>query len=161
MILRGPGAESYGEYPADDVEVYDEIGKTGEQMLPFYRYMVIWKDLYTVHGGFVNWAYEGLGIFAFTNEMWNTPQYSGGRTDAERTRRTGSSGTIASSWGVVRRVAPVQAPALRRHRDRRREEGPRAASRRLSCSRSSATATWRSRSIHAGEMPKLEWDPPK
>ncbi|MGE3966221.1 MAG: M14 family metallopeptidase [Planctomycetota bacterium] len=70
MILRGPGAESFGEYPPADVRVYDELGKTGESLLPFYRYMVLWKDLYTVYGGFVTWTYEGLGIFSLTNELW-------------------------------------------------------------------------------------------
>ncbi|MFN0058821.1 MAG: M14 family metallopeptidase [Planctomycetota bacterium] len=75
MILRGPGAESFGAYPAADVRVYDEIGKRGEEMLPYYRYMIIWKDLYTVYGGFVNWTYEQLGIFSFTNELWNDEQY--------------------------------------------------------------------------------------
>ena len=71
MILRGPGAEAYGEYPRADVAVYDELGKDGEKMLPFYRYMIIWKDLYSVFGGFVTWTYEGLGILSFTNELWN------------------------------------------------------------------------------------------
>jgi hypothetical protein len=75
MILRGPGAESFGEYPAADVRVYDELGRDGERMLPFYRYMVIWKDLYTVFGGFVTWTYEGLGILSFTNELWSSEQY--------------------------------------------------------------------------------------
>src|SRR5262249_45064574 len=70
-----PGYEGYGDYPAADNSVYDELGKDGEKTLPFYRYMVIWKDLYTVYGGFVNWTYEGLGIFSFTNEMWNGGQY--------------------------------------------------------------------------------------
>jgi hypothetical protein len=85
MILRGPGAEGFGEYPRADVAVYDELGRDGERMLPFYRYMVIWKDLYTVYGGFVNWTYEGLGIISFTNEMWSsrqlgsTPDDGGGR----------------------------------------------------------------------------------
>jgi hypothetical protein len=76
MILRGPGAsfrESY--YPPQDVRVYDEIQRIGEQMLPYYRAMVIYRDLYTVHGGFVNWTAEGLGIFSFTNEMWNDSKY--------------------------------------------------------------------------------------
>lgn len=72
MILRGPGAELYGEYPRADLRVYDELGKSGERMLPFYNYMIIWKDLYSVFGGFVNWTYEGLGIISFTNEMWVT-----------------------------------------------------------------------------------------
>jgi hypothetical protein len=57
------------------VRVYDEIGKDGERMLPFYRYMTIWKDLYTVFGGFVTWTYEGLGILSFTNELWSSEQY--------------------------------------------------------------------------------------
>ncbi|MSR63975.1 MAG: peptidase M14 [Planctomycetes bacterium] len=71
MILRGPGAEAYGEYPRADVAVYDELGKDGEKMLPFYKYMIIWRDLYSVFGGFVTWTYEGLGILSFTNELWN------------------------------------------------------------------------------------------
>ena len=76
MILRGPGAEVFGEYPAADVRVYDEIGKDGEKMLPFYNYMIIWKDLYSVFGGFVNWTYEGLGVISFSNELWADEQSS-------------------------------------------------------------------------------------
>jgi hypothetical protein len=77
MILRGPGAEPYGEYEREDVRVFDELGKDGERMLPFYRYMVIWKDLYTVYGGFSTWGYEGLGVISFTNELWNGDQVWG------------------------------------------------------------------------------------
>ncbi len=73
MILRGPGA-SYVHYEPDDVRVLEELQKTGEELLPFYTAMVIFKDLYTVHGGEVNWAYEGLGISAFTNELWSDAQ---------------------------------------------------------------------------------------
>jgi hypothetical protein len=76
MILRGPGMKyREPEYPREDVGVYDEIGRTGEQLLPFYHYWVIYKDLYSVHGGFVTWTYEGLGIFSFTNEQWSDEQY--------------------------------------------------------------------------------------
>jgi hypothetical protein len=85
MILRGPGAESFGEYPRGDLAVYDALGRDGEKMLPFYRYMVIWKDLYTVFGGFVNWTYEGLGIISFTNEMWTERRLSpDGRVGEDR-----------------------------------------------------------------------------
>lgn len=76
MLLRGPGAD-YVSYPRSDVRAYDVIGQEGERMLPFYDYMIIHADLYTVHGGFVNWTYEGLGIFSFTNELWASPQYWG------------------------------------------------------------------------------------
>jgi len=76
MILRGPGAEDFGSYPRADLAIYDELGKDGEKMLPFYRYMVIWKDLYSVFGGEVNWTYEGLGIISFTNELWTSKRMS-------------------------------------------------------------------------------------
>ena len=75
MILRGPGAESLGEYPASDVRFYDELGKNGERILPFYRYIVIWSGLYTVHGGFIDWTNDGLGMISFSNELWNGRQY--------------------------------------------------------------------------------------
>ncbi|MGQ9561558.1 MAG: M14 family metallopeptidase [Candidatus Oleimicrobiaceae bacterium] len=90
MILRGPGAEERGEPPGGDLRVYDLIGQKGEKILPFYRYLTIWKDLYTVHGGFVNWTYEGLGIFSFTNELFSSRQYSAeGQTGGEEATRRG------------------------------------------------------------------------
>lgn len=100
MILRGPGAEPYGEYPSEDVRVYDELGRDGEKMLPFYRYMVIWKDLYTVWGGFVNWTYEGLGIVSFTNELWNDDQYFQNSRRAEDAGRAffGTAGQTQRHW---------------------------------------------------------------
>jgi hypothetical protein len=75
MILRGPGAEWQGEYPRADVTVYDELGRQGERMLPYYRYLVIWSGLYTVHGGFIDWTNDGLGMLSFSNELWNGGQY--------------------------------------------------------------------------------------
>ncbi|MCK6485384.1 MAG: peptidase M14 [Phycisphaerae bacterium] len=74
MILRGPGAQYLGEYPRGDASVYETLGRRGEKMLPFYRYMITWRDLYTVHGGFINWTFEELGIFSFTNELWSDLQ---------------------------------------------------------------------------------------
>ncbi|MGA2531869.1 MAG: M14 family metallopeptidase [Candidatus Aminicenantales bacterium] len=75
MILRGPGAEAAGEYPMSDARFYDELGQNGERILPFYRYLVIWSGLYTVHGGFIDWTNDGLGIISFSNELWNGDQY--------------------------------------------------------------------------------------
>ncbi|MSR74175.1 MAG: peptidase M14 [Planctomycetes bacterium] len=89
MILRGPGAETIPEYPSQDVAVYDELGKAGEKMLPHYRYMIIWKDLYQVHGGSITWAFENLGIFGFTNELWADAQYGGGSAgDQENSQKS-------------------------------------------------------------------------
>ncbi len=75
MILRGPGAAWQGTYPTDDIRVYDEIGEQGERMLPYYDYFVIWRGLYTVHGGSIDWQNDGLGIVSFVNELWNNGQY--------------------------------------------------------------------------------------
>lgn len=74
MILRGPGASYVPEYPRSDLAVFDDLGLNGEKMLPFYNYMIIHRDLYTVHGGFVNWGFEGLGAYAITNELWADDQ---------------------------------------------------------------------------------------
>lgn len=88
MILRGPGVERI-EYPRADLQVYDRIGQRGESILPFYKYMIIWRDLYSVHGGFINWTYEDLGIISFTNELWTGKKYyskaeDGGRDESMR-----------------------------------------------------------------------------
>ncbi len=75
MILRGPGAQWQGEYPAADVRAYDELGENGARMLPYYRYIVLWSGLYTVHGGFIDWTNDGLGILSLSNELWSGGQY--------------------------------------------------------------------------------------
>jgi hypothetical protein len=75
MILRGPGAESSGEYPRSDISFYDELGKNGERILPYYRYLIIWSGLYTVYGGSIDWSNDGLGIPSFSNELWSSSQY--------------------------------------------------------------------------------------
>lgn len=75
MILRGPGAEATGEYPTADIRAYDELGRNGERILPFYRYIVIWSGLYTVHGGFVDFTNDGMGVLSFSNELWSSEQY--------------------------------------------------------------------------------------
>jgi hypothetical protein len=72
MILRGPGVQLHGEYPRADLMVYDEIGRKGERIIEGYDYIVIWDDLYTVWGGFVDFTHDMLGIFSFSNELWTS-----------------------------------------------------------------------------------------
>jgi hypothetical protein len=95
MILRGPGAELAGEYPASDTRFYDELGQNGERILPFYRYLVIWSGLYTVHGGFIDWTNDGLGIVSFSNELWSNDQYF--TSPALKEQQTDPSSPIAPS----------------------------------------------------------------
>jgi hypothetical protein len=71
QILRGPGAaEDIGTYNAADVLIYDAIGKKGEQIIPGYKYLVVYKDLYSVYGGELDWFYGSRGVYTFSNELW-------------------------------------------------------------------------------------------
>lgn len=90
MLLRGPGVPQ-DEYRPSDVAVYDAIGRAGEQILPGYRYMIVWKDLYIVWGGELDWFYGARGILTFSNELWtpflyfyaaNPPEREGDNTQA-------------------------------------------------------------------------------
>jgi hypothetical protein len=70
MFLRGPGAEEdKGSYDRNDIRVYDLIGKKGEKMVPGYRYLIVYKDLYSVFGGDVDFYHGGRGVFAYVNEL--------------------------------------------------------------------------------------------
>ncbi len=82
MILRGPGAKAREDYyPRTDQQTYDAIADDGEKIIPHYRSLIIYRDLYDVHGGFVDWTAEGLGIVSFTNELWASSQAFGDTTD--------------------------------------------------------------------------------
>lgn len=70
MFLRGPGAKEDEEFFAKkDIDVYDNIGKIGEKMIPGYNYYVLYKDLYTVYGGEIDFLGLARGIFTFSNEL--------------------------------------------------------------------------------------------
>jgi hypothetical protein len=76
MILRGPsisggGAEAYSRF---DDAVISEIGKKGELMIPGYKLLTIWKDMYTVWGGELDWWHGAMGCFVYSNELWNPYQ---------------------------------------------------------------------------------------
>jgi hypothetical protein len=69
MILRSPGRQG-GDVDSADEAVAAYIGKRGEEMIPFYDSLIVWKDLYTVWGGEIDWFYGGLGVICYTNELW-------------------------------------------------------------------------------------------
>jgi hypothetical protein len=76
MILRGPGAEEdLSTYNAEDVRIYDAIGKKGETLIPGYRYLTVYKDLYSVFGGELDWFYGSRGVYTFTNELFTSYLY--------------------------------------------------------------------------------------
>ncbi len=75
MILRGPATQRHGEYSRRDLRAYDYIGKRGELILPYYRYIIIWDDLYPSYGSFLDYVVDYFGIFSFANELWSSRQY--------------------------------------------------------------------------------------
>lgn len=74
MILRGPSIEGGGSevYSREDERVINAIGEMGETIIPGYRFLTIWKDLYTVYGGEVDWWYGFMGTFVYSNELWTS-----------------------------------------------------------------------------------------
>ncbi|OFY64249.1 MAG: peptidase M14 [Bacteroidetes bacterium RBG_13_43_22] len=74
MILRGPSIQGGGAETTSwsDDAVINAIGKKGELMIPGYKLLTIWKDLYTVYGGEVDWWQGAMGCFVYSNELWNS-----------------------------------------------------------------------------------------
>lgn len=81
MILHGPGAKEDKTYRDDD-RLFNMVGEKGEKIIPGYRNMTTYKDLYTVYGGETDWHYSGLGIMAYVNELWST--FNMFRTEVKR-----------------------------------------------------------------------------
>lgn len=76
MILRGPGPEEDKDtYNRQDIQIYDAIGKKGEKIIPGYKYMTVYKDLYTVFGGELDWFYGSRGTYTFSNEIFTSYAY--------------------------------------------------------------------------------------
>ncbi|HAM11426.1 MAG: peptidase M14 [Bacteroidetes bacterium GWE2_41_25] len=73
MILRGPSIRGGGSeaYSRQDDDVIERIGLTGEKIIPGYKLLTIWKDLYTVWGGELDWMH-GNGCFVYSNELWTS-----------------------------------------------------------------------------------------
>lgn len=74
MILRGPSIEGGGSevYTREDERVINTIGEMGETIIPGYRFLTIWKDMYTVYGGELDWWYGSMGVFVHSNELWTS-----------------------------------------------------------------------------------------
>jgi hypothetical protein len=71
MLLRGPGtAQDEKYFLREDVQVYDALGEMGEKIIPGYRYLVGYRDLYPLHGGQIDWFHMSRGAFTFTTEMF-------------------------------------------------------------------------------------------
>jgi len=70
MNLRGPARKGLGEYPQQDVAVYDYLGEQSERILPGYRYLVSWKDLYTTYGDSCEFMTQMMGAYGYVGEVF-------------------------------------------------------------------------------------------
>lgn len=95
MYLRGPSTKAGGEFPAGDLRAYDYIGQNSEKITPGYRYLVIWKDLYSTYGDSNEWANHMLGCYSLVGELFQseTETYALNKdqvSPGERTRQEGA-----------------------------------------------------------------------
>jgi hypothetical protein len=72
MYLRGPSFKAAGELPQGDITVYDYLGKNIEKIVPGYRYLISWKDLYPTYGDFTDFTNTMLGSYSLVGELYQT-----------------------------------------------------------------------------------------
>ena len=91
MYLRGPSRKGLGEYPPQDVAVYDYIGKQAERITPGYRYLISWKDLYTTYGDSLEWLCQMCGAYGYCGEVFQSGSETF-KTQSEKTARPSEGG---------------------------------------------------------------------
>ena len=93
LFLRGPSVKQEGEFPVNDITVYDYLGKNNENIVPGYKYAVSWKDLYPTYGDFTDFCNNLLGSYSFVGELFKveTETYDG--SFLKETETTGILGT--------------------------------------------------------------------
>ena len=79
MFLRGPSVKTQGELHPGDIQVYDYLGKNAEKIVPGYRYLISWKDLYATYGDFTDFCDNIIGSYSFVGELFQveTETYDG------------------------------------------------------------------------------------
>jgi hypothetical protein len=91
MYLRGPSAKAGEPMHPKDVAVYDVLGQNAEKIVPGYRYLISWKDLYTTYGDFTDFTDNVLAAYGFVGELFVT--------GSETYRKPGQGGAAAEGQG--------------------------------------------------------------
>jgi hypothetical protein len=74
LIVRGPSTKAQGEYPQQDLTVYNYLGEQSERIIPGYRYVLAWKDMYATYGDFTEWMSMINGAYSFVGELFMSSQ---------------------------------------------------------------------------------------
>ena len=81
VLLRPFSHQSDEQFPAEDLWTYQAIGKRGTELTGYPNVSVYHDFRYhpkeVITGAFDDWAYEHLGLFAWTVELWS-PQHRAG-----------------------------------------------------------------------------------
>jgi murein tripeptide amidase MpaA len=81
VILRPFSDREDKEMPAEDLWTYKEIGKKGTEITGYPNVSVYHEFLYhpqkVTTGGFDDWLYDQLGMFAWTVELWSPQRQAG------------------------------------------------------------------------------------
>ncbi len=69
MFVRGPSTKQ-GQILSSDVRVYDYLGENHEKIVPGYRYVIGWKDMYSTYGDFTDFTSNIVGAYSFVGELF-------------------------------------------------------------------------------------------
>ena len=72
LIVRGPSTKAQGEFDREDVAVYDILGNQSERIIPGYKYVIGWKDMYSTYGDFTGFTTNILGTYGFVGELFQS-----------------------------------------------------------------------------------------
>lgn len=87
MFLIGPDQNAEDIIYPRDIQLLDLIGKTGTEIIPFYRYINSYKGFYPTYGDETNWQYANLGILPFVNELWTSANMYRKQSTQEEARK--------------------------------------------------------------------------
>ena len=78
LLLRPPSIEPDEKLPVEDLRIYKQLGKKGEE-LTGYKSLAVYHDFRyhpneVITGVFDDWLYYHLGVFAWTSELWSLPR---------------------------------------------------------------------------------------
>ena len=81
VILRPYCGKSDETFPTQDKEVYELLGKRGAELTGYPCVSIYHGFRYDprkfIRGGFLDWVYEDLGLFAFSTELWDAFKAAG------------------------------------------------------------------------------------
>lgn len=69
MFVRGPSTKQ-GQILSSDIRVYDYLGENQEKIVPGYRYLIGWKDMYSTYGDFTDFTNNIVGAYSFVGELF-------------------------------------------------------------------------------------------